>query len=158
MGGVSISENINFNRGTGAVTNDSGFIEITFPEDMDPTGPGPSATFFYGPFGGTNPPLPIISIPEGIDQSRWIGARRYRIYISVPAFDYTFGATDQGAFYNVSVAGCRDASGNKIQTYGTNGTLASSSITAVTRNSKTNAASNQKPGSSSVIAGFRLCD
>ncbi|MBN1308872.1 MAG: hypothetical protein JXA18_13195 [Chitinispirillaceae bacterium] len=157
-GGIQITENIAFNNSAGSATSNTGYIEITFPEDMDPNGPAPSITFFYGPMGDTNPHAALSAVPDNSGKNRWISARKYQLHISVPVFDYTNGYSDQGAFYNVSVAGCRDASGNVIQTYGSNGTLASDDIEGDDRPTRTAAAAELKQGSACVIAGFARCD
>jgi hypothetical protein len=156
-GGVQVSPFVNFNNAAGTAPNSNGYIDIAFPEDMDPSGPAPSVTFFYGPFGGTNPPAELTAVPPNTGKSKWVNARRYRFFITVPVFDYTHALSDEGAYYNISVAGCRDAGGNVIQTYGSNGNLASSDINAVGRNTRLAASAGQLQGSSSVVAGFNQC-
>ena len=158
-GGVQILENVSFNNATGLKTQDTGYVEVVFPEDMDPTGPAPTISFFYGPFGGVNPSAELRAIPQSSNKSRWINGRKYRIYISVPVFDYTCSdAVNEGAYYNISVAGCRDASGNSIQTYGTNGSVASDDILQNDRALQSTAKNAQIQGSNSVAKGFITCD
>lgn len=157
-GGVQISENISFNNKSGGGVSDTGYIEITFPEDMDVSGPAPAISFFYGPMSDTNPPAALSVLPESSGKSRWVNARRYQISISVPVFDFTNGASDKGAFYNVSVAECKDVNGNVIQTYGSSGSLAKSDITAAGRPARAEAAVELRQGSSCVVAGFVRCD
>lgn len=157
-GGVQITESISFNNSAGSGATDTGYIEIAFPEDMDPSGTAPSITFFYGPMGTTIPSQALSIIAESGTKSRWINARKYRAYIWVPVFDYTNGGTDQGAYYNIDVAGCKDASGNLVQSYGNIGDLANTDISATGRATRTAAAAKQSTGSRSVIAGFTRCD
>jgi len=157
-GGVQIIENVSFNNGSGSTVADTGYIEIIFPEDMDVNGPAPSVTFYYGPMGGTNPPAPLAAVPESSGKNHWISARRYQIYIAVPVFDYTWGLSELGSYYNVSVAGCKDVSGNEIAVYGTPGSIAQSDHTAASRSSRLSAAAELKQGSSCVVSGFFRCD
>jgi hypothetical protein len=151
-GGIQITENISFNNSSGSAVSDTGYIEITFP------GPVPTVTFYYGPMGATNPPAPLATHPESSGKNNWISARRYKLFISVPVFDYTWGLSELGAYYNVSVAGCKDVSGNVIGAYGTPGSLAQSDYTAANRPSRISAVTELKQGSSCIISGFVRCD
>lgn len=76
----------------------------------------------------------------------------------MPVFDYTNALGSDGAFYNIGVAGCKDASGNVVQSYGTNGPIANGDITATGRGNRTAATIGQVLGSGSVVAGFVRCD
>jgi hypothetical protein len=157
-GGVRVTEHVSFNNASGSQAVDTGYIEVTFPEDMSLVGAAPAVTFFYGPFGGANPPEPITPVNPGETRSRWINARTYRIFLSIPAFDFTHGGSGNGAFYSVSVAGVADASGNAIQAYGSNGTLAIPDYQGAGRATRVSANAEQQQGSMSVTKGFVLCD
>ncbi len=147
MGGVRVTSFMIWNNTT-LVPITVGYIQIEFPEDMDISGTAPVATVYNGTFGGTLPATPVTTGTAG---SGWYSGRIYRCYVSVPPGDFTHGASGMGSYYNVSVAGCRDASGNVIQTYGTDGTLASTNV------DKANA-TDHIPGSASVIKFFQLCE
>jgi hypothetical protein len=156
-GGVQVVENINFDNSSGLAANTEGYIDIRFPEDMNPQGPSPEITFFYGPFDGNSASDPTEELTV-LSQSGWVDARRYRVFVSVPVFDYTHGGSGDGAYYNVSVADVQDGSRIAIHTYGSNGPTASSSISAVGRPNRSSATSGQSPGSSSVVQGFVECN
>ena len=153
-GGVKVVESINFDNSGGSEPNESGYIDVTFPEDMDPNGAAPSVTFYYGTFGAATPPDAMDVLP----QSGWQSARKYRFYISVPVYDYTDGDSGEGAFYSISVAGVKDMSGNAIQSYGTDGASAISDHTSGSRADMADADDDQVQGSVSVQQGFILCD
>jgi hypothetical protein len=132
-----------------------GYCDITFPEDMDINGPTPIVTFYYGTFNGDS------SITQPIQPhyagSGWQTGRIYRCLIGIPPGDYTNGNSGAGAFFNISVAGCRDASGIAVQSYGSDGTMAKTSPTAPDR---TNAdqITDHIPGSRSLKPGFYICE
>jgi hypothetical protein len=132
-----------------------GYLDITFPEDMDISGPTPHVTFYYGTFGGDSSiTQPIQSHYPG---SGWQTGRIYRCLIGIPPGDYTNGNSGAGAFFNVSVAGCKDASGIAVQSYGSDGTKAKTSPTSPDR-CDADQVTDQTPGSCSLKPGFYLCE
>jgi hypothetical protein len=110
-GGIDVYDYVEWNN-TQADTVRTGYISVGFPEDMDITGPAPKITLYYGTFAG-NPPKDTIEI--AVLGSRWSSARTYQCFLGIPPGDYTHANDSTGVYYNVSVAGCRDASGVVIQ-------------------------------------------
>ncbi len=145
MGGVRVTSYVPWVNPS-SLPFPNGYIEIQFPEDMTVTGTVPVVSVYYGTFGGA---IPVTPVTVGTSASGWLDARTYRCFITVPPGDYTHAGDGTGCYYNVSVAGCKDASGNVIRTYGTNGALASTNVDMVN-------AIDQVPGSASVVRGFRL--
>jgi hypothetical protein len=145
-GGVMVASTVLWNNQTGIVIS-SGYIQITLPEDMDIRAKAPGVSLYMGKFQDTLPPLPLTINAAG---SRWVNARSYRCAISVPPYDYTHLQDSSGAYFNVSVAGCRDIAGNVIMAYGTDGEKAKTGVNMKDAN-------DQAQGSASVIRRFWLC-
>jgi hypothetical protein len=139
-------------KNSGTTIVQTGYISVEFSEDMDITGPAPRISIYYGTFGG-NPP--VDSIVTGLGSSGWSSARSYRCFVGVPVGDYTHGNDSTGVFYNVNVAGCKDASGLAIQAYGTDGVKAKKHPGDADRVNWKDA-NDQMQGSRSVIKGFGL--
>ncbi len=159
-GGVDVTESagLDFNNSSSDVDS-SEYIDIKFPEDMDVTGSVPTITFYYGSFTTTEDPTVAPSANSSL--SKWINGRTYRMYINVPVDDYTDGGSGDGAFYNISVAGCSDASGVAIVAHGSAGADAESTFDTDDTNlnqAAVIAGAKQVQGSASVINGFMLCN
>lgn len=163
-GGVSISESgLNFDNSAGTGTDSSGYISITFPEDMKITGAIPTVAFYYGSFTDSTDPVgdPSVAPTANTTLSKWVNARTYHLYVNIPVFDYTDDNSGDGAYYNISVAGCMDASSLTIAAHGMAGADAKTTFDTDNTNlsmALVNAGGNQTPGSISVIDGFTLCD
>ncbi len=152
-GGVTVNEYVDFSNTSNDIVA-SGYIEVKFPEDMDVTGPSPKITFYYGTFeNDTTITMPLTTIDV---ISTWYSARIYRAYIAVPPGDYSNNNDGTGAFFNVSVAGCKDLSGIEIDTYGTDGIQAVSDLSVEERVNMADI-TDQIKGSSSLILGFKRC-
>ncbi len=155
-GGVQITEHyLTFRNLTGA-TQRTGYIDIDFPEDMNVVGPPPVVTFYYGSFSYNHSTPVAAPIEINATGSGWVDARTYRCYIAIPPGDYTNSYSNSGAFYNVSVAGCIDASGVAIPAYGTDGEQAVADLLADNRVDRLSI-TDQVTGSASVIDGFGRC-
>jgi hypothetical protein len=148
---VSIPSSLKFINTSATI----GYLDITFPEDMDISGPTPRVTFYYGTFNGNS------SITQPIQPhypgSGWQTGRVYRCLIGIPPGDYTNGNSGTGAFFNISVAGCKDASGIVVQSYGSDGIMAKTSPTAPDRYNA-DQITDQTPGSCSLKPGFYICE
>lgn len=149
-GGVTVSmpSSLKFINASATV----GYLDITFPEDMDISGPTPHVTFYYGTDTSITQP-----IQPHYPGSGWQTGRTYRCLIGIPPGDYTNGNSGAGAFFNISVAGCKDASGIAVQSYGSDGTMAKMSPTAPDRYNA-GQITDQTPGSCSLKPGFYICE
>lgn len=153
-GGVSVYEYVDFSNSTENVVS-SGYIEIRFPEDMDVTGPSPKINFYYGTFEDDTTITMPLTVVSGI--STWYTARTYRAYVAVPPGDYSNGGDFTGAFFNVSVAGCKDLSGIAIDTYGTDGVQAVNDLAIEERVNALDVTDHVK-GSASISTNFIMCN
>ena len=128
-GGVGIVSNVVWNNGT---ANDSSkTITITFPEDMD-TVIKPTIGFIRGTaveaaYGSASiPTAPSVAAGDGTSRTQWTNARTYVAFIKLPTVAIYNCA--QGYFYNVSVAGMKDASGVVIPSYGSSGNFSDGAV------------------------------
>jgi len=145
-GGVNITSTVVWNNQTGATVS-NGYIQLDFPEDMDIRGTAPVVSLYMGRFKDSIPPQPP-TFNQNL--SRWVSARSYRCAINVPPYDYTHHQDSTGAYFNLSVAGCRDIAGNTIPAYGTDGVKAQTGVNMIEADDKIQ-------GSASVIRRFWLC-
>lgn len=156
FGGVSASEyNCTFDNSL-RDTLKNGYIAITFPEDMQTGEATPEVTFYYGAFSDTLTDSITGPIAVNTAASGWFNAREYRAYLLIPPGDYSDNNSGAGAFYNVSVAGCKDAAGNAIQSYGSDGEQAVPDPSGANR-INASLVTDHIPGSRSIIEGFKRC-
>ncbi len=116
---VNLTTNLavaSFNRIANPGTDSTNYIDVEFPEDMTNVG-APAITFYNGNSIAGTAMRAASDQGSGLNRSRWINARTYRIhFVLTDGVNYTFA--NSGYYFKVTATGLRDFSGVTLQPTG----------------------------------------